>query len=432
MNATSRPRPTSSFAPRGGAPAGFARPDHGDRRGRGVSHLRRRGSGRHRFAPQPRGRRRLRHSLRRAERGRSDGDRRACRASRRAASEGGGGADRFSAASGRRRRGDRIGRTGERAKPRRPRTISGRCGRSASTTRSSSRRSRRNGRERARTRRRRASRKASPEAKPQANPHPSRRTSLPASRQGRSDDRESAEHPHRHGRPDGAGVPADLWPCARRARRTCSRSPSERRRVRQRLLQQPPLLALARLVHDGLLPSRTRVYDNAAEFPADIPTFAHHLRLRGYRTILSGKMHFCGPDQLHGFEERLTTDIYPADFGWTPDWDHPDERPSWYHNMSSVTEAGVVRAHQPARLRRRGRLRRRARDLRHRAVARPAAVPARRLVHPSARSVRRPAALLGSLSRRGHRARPRAGPARPRSIRIPGACAMSARWTPSR
>ena len=91
----------------------------------------------------------------------------------------------------------------------------------------------------------------------------------------------------------------------------------------------------------GLLPSHTRVYDNAAEFSADIPTFAHHLRLRGYRTILSGKMHFCGPDQLHGFEERLTTDIYPADYGWTPDWGRPQERPSWYHNMSSVTQAGV-------------------------------------------------------------------------------------------
>jgi choline-sulfatase len=91
----------------------------------------------------------------------------------------------------------------------------------------------------------------------------------------------------------------------------------------------------------GLLPSRTRVYDNAAEFAGDLPTFAHHLRLRGYRTILSGKMHFCGPDQLHGFEERLTTDIYPADYGWTPDWDHPNDRPSWYHNMSSVIEAGV-------------------------------------------------------------------------------------------
>ncbi len=97
----------------------------------------------------------------------------------------------------------------------------------------------------------------------------------------------------------------------------------------------------------GLLPSRTRVYDNAAEFSADVPTFAHHLRLRGYRTILSGKMHFCGPDQLHGFEERLTTDIYPADYGWTPDWDRPDNRPSWYHNMSSVAEAGVcVRTNQ--------------------------------------------------------------------------------------
>src|SRR6201995_394962 len=49
----------------------------------------------------------------------------------------------------------------------------------------------------------------------------------------------------------------------------------------------------------GLLPSRTRVYDNAAEFAADIPTFAHCLRARGYRTVLSGKMHFCRPDQLH-------------------------------------------------------------------------------------------------------------------------------------
>jgi len=90
----------------------------------------------------------------------------------------------------------------------------------------------------------------------------------------------------------------------------------------------------------GLLPSRTGTYDNAAEFRSDIPTFAHHLRRAGYRTVLSGKMHFCGPDQLHGFEERLTTDIYPADYGWTPDWDHPERRLSWYHDMSSVVEAG--------------------------------------------------------------------------------------------
>jgi len=81
-------------------------------------------------------------------------------------------------------------------------------------------------------------------------------------------------------------------------------------------------------------------YDNAAEFPAQVPTFAHYLRRAGYQTVLSGKMHFCGADQLHGFEERLTTDIYPADFGWTPDWSRFEHRPTWYHTMDSVTQAG--------------------------------------------------------------------------------------------
>ena len=109
-----------------------------------------------------------------------------------------------------------------------------------------------------------------------------------------------------------------------------------------------PLCAPARAaLMSGLLPSRSGVYDNAAHFAADIPTFAHYLRSAGYRTILAGKMHFCGPDQLHGFEERLTTDIYPADFGWTPDWTKPEDRPDWYHSMSSVTEAGLcVRSNQ--------------------------------------------------------------------------------------
>lgn len=93
----------------------------------------------------------------------------------------------------------------------------------------------------------------------------------------------------------------------------------------------------------GQLPSRTRVYDNAAEFSSEIPTFAHHLRRAGYHTCLSGKMHFVGPDQLHGFEERLTTDIYPADFGWTPDYRKPGERIDWwYHNLGSVTGAGIA------------------------------------------------------------------------------------------
>jgi choline-sulfatase len=102
-----------------------------------------------------------------------------------------------------------------------------------------------------------------------------------------------------------------------------------------------PLCAPSRFSFmSGRLPSAIGAYDNAAELAAQVPTFAHYLRLAGYRTILSGKMHFCGADQLHGFEERLTTDIYPADFGWTPDWLDFARRPSWYHSMDSVTQAG--------------------------------------------------------------------------------------------
>lgn len=102
-----------------------------------------------------------------------------------------------------------------------------------------------------------------------------------------------------------------------------------------------PLCAPSRFsMMSGQLPSAIGAYDNAAEFAADVPTIAHYLRAAGYQTYLSGKMHFCGPDQLHGFEQRLTTDIYPADYGWTPDWERFEQRLSWYHVMNSVTEAG--------------------------------------------------------------------------------------------
>ncbi|OXY83579.1 choline-sulfatase [Oceanimonas doudoroffii] len=109
-----------------------------------------------------------------------------------------------------------------------------------------------------------------------------------------------------------------------------------------------PLCAPSRFtLMSGQLPSRIGGYDNAADFPADIPTFAHYLRDAGYFTALSGKMHFCGPDQLHGFEQRLTTDIYPADYGWFVNWEDFETRPSYYHNMSSVTQAGpCVRSNQ--------------------------------------------------------------------------------------
>ncbi|MEM7536490.1 MAG: choline-sulfatase [Chloroflexota bacterium] len=91
--------------------------------------------------------------------------------------------------------------------------------------------------------------------------------------------------------------------------------------------------------------TRIAAYDNASEFPATIPTFAHYLRTMGYTTSLSGKMHFVGPDQLHGFEDRVTTDIYPSDYAWTPDWENHEQRiDKWYHNMDSVREAGIAAA----------------------------------------------------------------------------------------
>jgi len=134
---------------------------------------------------------------------------------------------------------------------------------------------------------------------------------------------------------------------------------------RHRVVQAPNLTALARdgVTFDaaycpsplcapsraslltGLLPSRTGVHDNAAEMRATLETVTHRLRAAGYATALAGKMHFVGPDQLHGFEERLTPDVYPAGLDWTPDWRLPlTERLPWYHTMDSVLHPGVSAA----------------------------------------------------------------------------------------
>ncbi|KAG8529022.1 uncharacterized protein KY384_006712 [Bacidia gigantensis] len=91
----------------------------------------------------------------------------------------------------------------------------------------------------------------------------------------------------------------------------------------------------------GQLPTRINAFDNASALSVEEPTYAHYLRGNGYHTVLAGKMHFVG-DQLHGYEERLTSDIYPGDFGW-----YPDRRLEWYHNSSSILQAGpCIRSNQ--------------------------------------------------------------------------------------
>lgn len=62
--------------------------------------------------------------------------------------------------------------------------------------------------------------------------------------------------------------------------------------------------------------SSIRSYDNASAFDSEEPTIAHYLAAAGYDTVASGKMHYIGPDQLHGLHRRLTTDVYPEGYDW--------------------------------------------------------------------------------------------------------------------
>lgn len=78
-----------------------------------------------------------------------------------------------------------------------------------------------------------------------------------------------------------------------------------------------PLCGPARAVlATGRYASRLGIWDNASLFRADELTLSHYLALAGYDCVASGKLHYVGPDQLHGFSRRLTTDIYPEDFRW--------------------------------------------------------------------------------------------------------------------
>ncbi len=55
--------------------------------------------------------------------------------------------------------------------------------------------------------------------------------------------------------------------------------------------------------------SEIDVWTNSCYLRSDIPTFMHSLGAGGYDTILGGRMHFIGPDQLHGYHERIVGDI---------------------------------------------------------------------------------------------------------------------------
>ena len=93
-------------------------------------------------------------------------------------------------------------------------------------------------------------------------------------------------------------------------------------------------------LHAGRMPFSIGMHDNASEFMASIPTFAHYLRGLDYNVELSGKMHFVGADQLHGYNKRHTTEIYPANFAWTVDWSKGCKYRPTGLTMAPVIESG--------------------------------------------------------------------------------------------
>ncbi|HLH72605.1 MAG TPA: sulfatase-like hydrolase/transferase [Chloroflexota bacterium] len=58
----------------------------------------------------------------------------------------------------------------------------------------------------------------------------------------------------------------------------------------------------------GRFPFENQVWTNEHVLDSGIPTFAHALGAGGYRPVLIGRMHAIGPDQLHGYAERLVGD----------------------------------------------------------------------------------------------------------------------------
>ena len=66
----------------------------------------------------------------------------------------------------------------------------------------------------------------------------------------------------------------------------------------------------------GQMPHRIGVTSNRAALASHIPTIAHALGAAGYDTVLCGRMHFIGPDQSHGFSERLVGDFGPTNIAF--------------------------------------------------------------------------------------------------------------------
>jgi choline-sulfatase len=65
----------------------------------------------------------------------------------------------------------------------------------------------------------------------------------------------------------------------------------------------------------GRHPYQNQVWTNEHILDSAIPTLAHSMGAAGYHPVLVGRMHSLGPDQLHGYAERLVGDHSPNHIG---------------------------------------------------------------------------------------------------------------------
>jgi len=65
----------------------------------------------------------------------------------------------------------------------------------------------------------------------------------------------------------------------------------------------------------GRHPYQNQVWTNSHVLDSGIPTLAHAMGAANYRPVIIGRMHLVGPDQLHGYVERLVGDHGPNYIG---------------------------------------------------------------------------------------------------------------------
>jgi choline-sulfatase len=107
-----------------------------------------------------------------------------------------------------------------------------------------------------------------------------------------------------------------------------------------------PLCGPARMSFmTGLHPFRNGLHTNDESLPSHTITWAHALGLAGYHTVLCGRIHFSGPDQRHGFNERIFGDFNPS-YPGGPGPDMPKElRRACVGNRPAVDTAGTKEEH---------------------------------------------------------------------------------------